>query len=277
MKRLPDQILAIQQSSFCFVALICREAKKRFGDNVLERVSGRFPDVPSFLLLFLRRGQTEGHEFALETAVVEAAFLVCAATKATLKARVTGDGGERKAWMTAKEHAHFAIQFLAFLAVAQAFAVGGIAKERTAFAFDLSLTRIPHREGHMSGKTCLLEMTVGQFYRFWIDIRTGDALDARWIECCLGFLTDGSKSINRHIAPAFQCKFAGEPRSPVGHLHGSFNHQRTRAAHRIVQAHAGTPGGEGDKRCCERFAQRRFTVPGAVTASVKRYAAGVQR
>ena len=131
--------------------------------------------------------QAEGHEFAFQTAVVKAALLVRAPSKAAFKARMAGNRREGKAGVPAQKEPHIAIKRFAGLAVAQPFTVRRVTQESTAFFVKLAISHIGNLERHAAVQPCLMQMAAGEFNGLGIDISAGNALDALGFETGLGF------------------------------------------------------------------------------------------
>ena len=186
------------------------------------------------------------------------------------------DRGERPAGVGAEHQPHVAVERFTGSAVAQPLAVGRIAEERALRLCAPAIAHIGDLKADAPGQTGLLQMAVGQLDGLRVDIRAGNALHARRIKFRTRLFADVAERFHRHAAPRFEGKFAGQPRRAVRHAHGGFDHQCARAAHRIVQGHAGSPWAERDERGGEGFAQRRFAVPSAIAAAVERRAARVE-
>ncbi len=155
--------------------------------------------------LLLRFRQSERHELAFKTSVVEAALLVGAASKAALKAGMRGDGGERPAGVAAEHLPHVMIERFACLAVAQTLAVRGIAQEGAALFRASAIAHIGDFKADASFQACLTEMTTRQLDGFRVDIRTGNALDKRRIKfgaCLLTNSPNASVGISRQDSMA---------------------------------------------------------------------------
>ena len=122
------------------------------------------------LFLLFRRGEPERHEFTFETSIIETALSIGSTAKAAFKSRVRSDRGKGESRMATQQKTHFLVELFAFPAIAQTFAIWWITKERAILGIDLTLTCVVNSKTDTAIQAGLLQMAVGQFDSFRINI-----------------------------------------------------------------------------------------------------------